>query len=152
MHPLKEAVKRASDLLDSSGRVIVDDFAWTEIDPVTAEWFYGVVRLLDICQVLVSKADSFATELVRSRGGSEFWHQSHGNDLHTVKAMWSVLRDHFQSVNETRVPDLYRYLYPVLVENADGYAILAQVLEMERRLAHLGTITLIGRRFVGEKQ
>ena len=119
---------------------------------VTAEWFYGIVRLLDRCQALVSAEDSFVTELLRSGGGLEFWRQSHDPDLHTVTAMWSTLQTHFQPLSETRSPHLYRYLCPVLTENDGGYAIVAQVLDMERRLAQAGGIKLIGRRFVGEKR
>jgi SAM-dependent methyltransferase len=152
MHSLIESVIRAYELLVPSGRVIVEDFSWAEIDPTTAEWFYGIVRLLDRCQMLVSKEDSFATELARSDGRLEFWQQSHDPDLHPVAAMWSALQAHFQPLSETSTPHLYRYLCPVLPESDEGYAIVAQVLDMERRLARLGAITLIGRRFVGEKR
>ena len=151
IHPLAEAVEQAHQLLVPSGRVIVDEFAWTEIDPVTAEWFYGIVRLLNSCQVLLSKEDSFVAELLQTSGELAYWQQSHEHDLHTVTAMWSALGARFQVLSETRAPYLYRYLCPVLMENDDGYAIAAQALDMERRLAQLGTITLIGHRFVGEK-
>lgn len=151
IHPLAEAVERAHQLLVPSGRVIVDEFAWAEIDPVAAEWFYGITRLLDSCQVLLAKEHSFVTELLQSSGELAFWRQSHEHDLHTVPAMWSALRARFQVLSETRAPCLYRYLCPVLMENADGYAIAVQVLDLERRLAQLGTITLVGHRLVGEK-
>ncbi len=123
-----------------------------EIEPVTAEWFYGVVRLLTMCQVIVAKEDSFATELARSGGTFAFWQQSHDHDLHTVTAMWAALQTQFQSLSETSAPDLYRYLCPVVAENEAGYAIVSQVRAMEQRLADLGTITLVGRRFVGRKR
>ena len=152
IQPLAEAVEHAHCLLVPSGLVIVDDFVWAEIDPVTAEQFYGVVRLLATCQVLVEQEHSFATQLVRSGSEFVFWQQSHDHDLHTVTAMWSALRRHFQSLSETSAPYLYRYLCPVVGENGAGYATVCQVREMEQRLAHLGTLTLIGRRFVGQKR
>jgi SAM-dependent methyltransferase len=152
IQPLAEAVEHAHRLLVPSGLVIVDDFAWTEIDPVTAEWFYGVVRLLNVCQTLAAKEDSFATELVRSDGAFGFWQQSHDHELHTVSAMWSALQTHFQSLSETSTPYLYRYLCPVVAENEGGYGIVSQVLTMEQRLARLGALTQIGRRFVGRKR
>jgi SAM-dependent methyltransferase len=151
IQPLAAAVEQAHRLLVASGLVIVDDFAWAEIDSVTAEWFYGVVRLLMTCQVLIAQEDSFATELVRSGGEFAFWQQSHDHDLHTVTAMWSALRGLFHSLSETSVPYLYRYLCPVVAENEAGYTIVSQVRDIEQRLAHLGTLTLIGRRFVGRK-
>jgi SAM-dependent methyltransferase len=152
IYPLAEAVEHAHQLLVPSGRILVEDFAWTEIDPVTAEWFYGVVRLLDSCQALVGQEDSFVTELAQSSGELAFWQQSHDHDLHTVTAMWSMLRTYFHSLSETSAPYLYRYLCPVVTEDADGYAIVAQALDMERRLARFTAITQIGRRFVGQKR
>ncbi|MFL5802673.1 MAG: class I SAM-dependent methyltransferase [Roseiflexaceae bacterium] len=152
IQPLTAAVEHAYRLLVPSGLVLVDDFAWTEIDPVSAEWFYSIVRLLSTCQVLVEQEDSFATELVRSGGEFTFWQQSHDHELHTVTAMWSVLQHHFQSLSETSAPYLYRYVCPVVAENEAGHAIVSQVRDMEQRLAHLGTLTLIGRRFVGRKR
>lgn len=152
IQPLAAAIEHAHRLLVPSGLVIVDDFAWAEIDPVTAEWFYGVVRLLATCQVLIAQEHSFAIELVRSGGEFAFWQHSHDHDLHTVTAMWSALRRHFQSLSETSVPHLYRYLCPVVAETEAGYAIGSQVRDMEQRLAQLGRLTLVGRRFVGRKQ
>jgi SAM-dependent methyltransferase len=151
IQPLAEAVEHAHRLVVPSGLVIVDDFAWAEIDSITAEWFYGVVRLLNVCQTLIAKEDSFASELVRSDGSFAFWQHSHDHELHPVTAMWSALRSHFQSLSETSAPYLYRYLCPVIAENEAGYAIVSQVRDMEQRLAHLGALTLIGRRFVGRK-
>jgi hypothetical protein len=63
-----------------------------------------------------------------------------------------MLRTYFHSLSETSAPYLYRYLCPVVTEDADGYAIVAQALDMERRLARLTAITQIGRRFVGQKR
>ena len=152
IHPLAEAIEQAHHLLVPTGLVLVEDFAWTEIDPVTAEWFYGVVRLLGACQVVAPEEDSFATELARSGGEFTCWQQSHGHELHTVTAMWSVLRNRFHQLGETSAAYLYRYLCPVLPENELGHRLVTQVLELERRLAQLGTISLIGRRFVGKKR
>jgi hypothetical protein len=66
--------------------------------------------------------------------------------------MWPTLRTNFQSQSETNAPYLYRYLCPVLAENEDGYTIGSQVLELEKRMAQLGAIKRIGRRFVGNKR
>jgi SAM-dependent methyltransferase len=152
IQPLAAAVEHAHRLLVPSGLVIVDDFAWAEIDRITAEWFYSVVKLLTACQVLIAQEDSFATELARSGGEYAFWQQSHNHELHSVTAMWSALQSQFQSLSESCAPYLYRYLCPVLAEAETGYAIVSEVRSMEQRLAHLGMLTLIGRRFVGRKR
>jgi SAM-dependent methyltransferase len=90
IQPLAAAVEHAHRLLVPSGLVIVDDFAWAEVDPITAAWFYSVIKLLTTCQVLMEQEDSFATELVRSDGEFAFWEQSHDHELHTVTAMGSA--------------------------------------------------------------
>ena len=152
IHSLDQAVEQAHRLLVAGGLLLVEDFAWTGIDPVTAEWFYGIVRLLDACQMLATEEDAFASELAKSGGDFTCWQQSHDHELHTVTAMWSALRNRFHHVSETSATYLYRYLCPVLHENELGHRLAYQVLELERRLARLGTISLIGRRFVGKKR
>jgi SAM-dependent methyltransferase len=151
IQPLAAAVEHAHRLLVPSGLVLVDDFAWAEIDPITAEWFYSIVRLLRTCHMLIEQEDGFATDLARSGGEYAFWQQSHDHELHTVTAMWLALRGLFQSLSESSVPYLYRYLCPVVAENEAGYAIVSEVLASEQRLAQLGAVPLIGRRFVGRK-
>lgn len=151
IHPLTEAVEQAHRLLLPSGLIIVEDFAWDDIDMITAEWFYGVVRLLASCKVVSVEGDSFVAELAKSGGEFTCWQHSHDHELHTITAMWSTLQTRFHKLSETKVPYLYRYLCPVLPENDIGYRVASQVLELEGRLANLDTIPLIGRRFVGRK-
>jgi len=151
-HPLSESVEQAHRLLVPAGRVIVEDFAWSEIDSVTAEWFYGIVRLLAGSGMLATQEESFVIDLAQSGGEFSFWKQSHDHELHTVTTMWAALRARFRPIGETQMPFLYRYLCPLLPENETGYAIASQVLEMEKRMAQLGAIKRIGRRFVGAKE
>jgi SAM-dependent methyltransferase len=152
IHPLAEAVEQAHRLLVPSGLVIVEDFAWDGIDRITAEWFYGIVRLLASCQAVSMEGDRFVAELASSGGEFTCWQESHDHELHTITTMWSTLQTRFHELSETRVPYLYRYLCPVLPENDIGYRIVSQVLELEGRLANLGTISLIGHRFIGRKR
>jgi SAM-dependent methyltransferase len=149
IQPLGEAIEHAGRMLVPSGRVVVEDFAWEEIDPATAEWFFGIVRILAAGKLVEGDEQSFAAELARSGGDYSFWQERHDHELHTVQAMFTSLRTQFRPVNESVAPYLYRYLCPVLPQNDKGYAIATQVLEMESRLAESGTISLIGHRFVG---
>lgn len=112
-------MEQAHWLLVSGGRVMVEDFAWPEIDPVTAEWFYSNPQLLYRCNVIIEHEGSFAAYLLRSDGSFASWQHSHDHDMHGVSAMWSTLRTLFQSISEGSMPYLYRYLCPVLAENED---------------------------------
>ena len=150
--PLAEAVAQVERLLAPSGLVIVDEFERAQIDPATLEWFYGIVRLLKTSQRIADQNDSFATKLLRSRGEYACWAQHHDRGLHTATAMWSALRNRFEAVSESSAPYLYRYLCPLLAEDESGYKIACEVLDMKRRLARLGALNLIGRRFVGRKR
>jgi len=150
--PLAEAVAQAERVLAPSGLVIVDEFERAQIDPATLEWFYGIVRLLKTSQRIADQDDSFATKLLRSRGEYACWAQHHDRGLHTAIAMWSALRNRFEAASESSAPYLYRYLCPLLAEDESGYTIACEVLDMERRLARLGALSLIGRRFVGRKR
>ena len=152
IQPLAEAVTQAYRLLSPHGLVIVEEFAWAEIDRVTAEWFYSIVRLLASCRAIATKENSFVTELIQHEGDFAFWQDSHDHDLHSVEAMWSALQNHFQSLSETEAPYLYRYLGPVAAENEEGYRIVSEVFKIENRLAQLNVIKRIGRRFVGRKE
>jgi SAM-dependent methyltransferase len=151
IQPLGAAIEQAHRLLRPTGLVLVDEFAWAEIDPATAEWFYSTTRQLDACRMLISDDDSFAADLLRRGGEFRFWQDEHDRDLHPVTEMWSALRSHFLSLSETSAPYLDRYLCQVLPENQAGCAIAARILAVEERLAQLGAIVLIGRRFVGSK-
>lgn len=151
IHPLTEAIQQASRILTRSGVIIVEDFAWEEISPVTAEWFYGVSRLLNFSNVLDASEKSFSGKVIHEGGDFAFWQHNHDHDLHTVKSMWETLKIYFQPVFEANVPHLYRYLCSVFAEDRDGYTIVSEVFEQEKRMAQIGAINLIGRRFVGRK-
>lgn len=152
IEPLKEAVEQAHKLLKPGGTVLVDDFAWADIDPATGEWFYGVVRLLDACGALHAE-EGFTYDLAQSGGRFEFWQESRaGHDFHTVEAMWDALGKHFDKVVDASSPRLYRHLRPALTDDDSGTEIMLRVREMEERLGELGTVRWIGRQFVGRKR
>ncbi len=139
-------------MLKSSGRIIVEDFAFDEIDRATVEWFYGVLALLNTCGRLnLDDEDSFGKALLRGNGDFEIWHRDHDHDLHPAVKMFSVLKNYFNLLAETSTPYVYRYLHPLLEDDETGYAMASQVFDLEKRLAQTGAIKLIGRRFVGRK-
>jgi len=136
----------------NKSEILVEDFAFGEIDRATVEWFYGILALLNTCGRLnLDDEDSFGKALLRGNGDFEIWHREHDHDLHSAVKMFSVLKNYFDPLAETSAPYVYRYLHPLLEDDAQGYAITSQVFDLEKRLAQTGAIKLIGRRFVGRK-
>ncbi len=152
IHPLPESLKQAKSLLRQSGQVIVEDFAFDEVTRSTVEWFYSELSLLDTCDKLNLEEDSFPKNLLLGGGDFQLWWQDHDRDLNPAPVMLTQLRDEFQPIIETSAPYLYRYTCPLLEVSDKGYEIAVRLLEAEKRMADVGAIDLIGRRFVGRKR
>ncbi len=151
IHELEETVGKTHELLNPNGLIMLEDFAFDEANEATIEWLYGVVALLDSAQQLNSNADSFAKDLLLGKGNYEVWHENHHHDLHSAPRMFAELKKHFEPLEESFAPYLYRYLCLLLNKNPNGFAIASQILELEKRAAKLEKIDLIGRRFAGKK-
>ena len=146
--PLPQAVGQAKKLLKERGKVLVEDFAFTEIEPLAAEWLYELLAVLDAARLLLRDRDEFANQLLQHEGSLAAWHAAHDHHVHSAGAMLACLRDHFARVDVATAPYLYRYVCAVLEENADGYRLGSRVLELERRFAEVVPLSLIGRRYV----
>jgi SAM-dependent methyltransferase len=146
--PLALAVARARQLLRGPGRVLVEDFAFSEAEPLAAEWLYQVLAVLDAAGLLRRGGNGFAEQLLRQGGALSAWQADHGHGLHTAAAMAGCLREHFPWVERAAAPYLYRYVCAVLEESERGYALARRVLELETRFAEVGRCPLIGRRWV----
>jgi SAM-dependent methyltransferase len=149
IHPLDQAVAHARQLLRAGGRVLVEDFAFSEIEPLAAHWLYQVLALLEAAGVVRHDAEGFASRLLREGGDLETWHAAHDHDLHAAGAMLACLREYFTDVQTSAAPYLYRYVCALLAEDTTGYHLALRVLELEKRFAQASGVSLIGRRFVG---
>jgi SAM-dependent methyltransferase len=148
IHPLDRAVARARQLLRGTGKVLVEDFAFSEIEPPAAEWLYQVLALLDVAGALRRDAEGFAARLLRQDGTLAAWQAAHDHHLHTAAAMLTCLREQFAEVHATVAPYLYRYVCALLAEDAAGHRLALRVLELEKRFAQAAGVSLIGRRFI----
>jgi hypothetical protein len=63
--------------------------------------------------------------------------------------MLASLKQHFPRVDTAVAPYLYRYVCPLLRKDADRRGLALKILDLERRFAAVGGMSLIGRRFVG---
>jgi SAM-dependent methyltransferase len=145
--PLREAVKRAKQVLKKGGRVLVEDFAFEEIDTLWRDWLYSHLGRLDTAGLLRRPGDGLAENLLKHHGSDDACHCDRDHELHTAPAMLTCLREHFSRVDEMTAPYLYRYVGAILEDTERGYAEGAKVLELEKRFAETNGVPLIGRRF-----
>lgn len=134
IHDLAAAVEKLARLLRPGGVVVIDEFAWEELDAPTAAWLCerrggasGGRRPLSVDQVLRE------------------WRREH-EDLHTSSSMRAALAQRFAEQLSERVPYLARserteYL-PRPQDDAEGE-------REERELIAAGRIRACGWRWVG---
>ena len=146
--PLSPAVRQARALLRPGGCVLVEDFARHELTPLAAEWLCQVLALLDGAGLLRKQADPLLAAMRRERDPLLAWQSVHDPHLHAAGAMRAALQAEFRRVESAIVPYLYRYVCARLPENRRGYRLARRALAMEQRLARVGGVPLIGRRFV----
>jgi SAM-dependent methyltransferase len=146
--PLQKAVRKAREILRSTGMLLVEDFAFDEADKVTIDWFLEVLRSQTGRALIAPVADEFVTDLLVATNPAAVWHNSHDHELHTMLAMTQAIAEHFV-IRETKlVPYLYRYLVPVLSETPEAAAFVEEVFREEARLGECGEVVFIGRRIV----
>ena len=149
IHPLQDAIAKSREVLQPAGTLLVEDFAFDEVDPVTIKWFLKVLGSPKGRSLIAPVPGEFVTMLMASGDPVAEWYQSHDHELHTAAAMTQAIAESF-TIRDTRsVPYLYRYLVPVLPEALEAVAFIEEMFREEARLGEFGEINLIGRRIVG---
>ncbi|MCZ6911799.1 MAG: class I SAM-dependent methyltransferase [Proteobacteria bacterium] len=146
--PLPEAVSKALKVLMPEGIVLVEDFAFDEVDSAAMDWFLKIVRSRPGQALISPKTNEFVTTLLNANDAPDAWHQLHDHDLHTADEMTRAMRDVFRICDIQRVPYLYRYLINVLPETPEATSFIEEVYLEESRLGKLGALPLIGHRIV----
>jgi len=146
--PLPEAVSKALDVLMPGGTVLIEDFAFDEIDAAAMEWFLKIVRSRRGQSIISTRSNEFVSSLLNANDAMDAWHQDHDHDLHTADEMTRAMRDVFRIRDIQRVPYLYRYLVNVLPETPEATSFIEDVYSEESRLGQLGALPLIGHRIV----
>ncbi len=140
---LDGACRRARALLAPGGVVVVEDWAWEEIDARTAEWAYGTFGVLRAAGLapqdeFVACADPRADWLRERR--------EHG--LHAGRTERDALAKELEILREERAPYFFRYAVRFLMEDPRRDAVASAVLEAARRGIAAGAIVPIGLRLV----
>ena len=148
IHTIEDAVRRSRELLRPGGVLLVEDFAFNEVDDATIEWFVDALRR-DPGRSLVTPVPSFVTRLLAADNPLAEWRRHHvDHEVSPAAAIKASVSSHFRSVTVESVPYLYRYLVPVLAETREAAAFIEDLRESEARLASEGRVVLVGRRLV----
>ena len=147
--PIDAAVTHAAQVLVPGGRVVVEDFAFSDLRQHTIDWLVGILEVLDASGALRRPDKGFGWQILATRGTGLSWVASH--EGHSVTEMRQALAARFTLFADDAAPYLYRYLCPMLRRHRRRDAILARVRDLEMRAVATGVISPLGRRLVGIK-
>ncbi len=147
IHPLEPAIERAKSVLKPSGVVIVEDFAFTDVQQETAEWFYQLLLLLDVSGVLLPAEDTFGRKLLNGGGAFALW-LDHVHEINSAAAVLQGINRHFRVVSTATAPYLYRYVSQMVDDDVRGARTIAGVLGLERATGATKGGFFLGRRIV----
>lgn len=150
LNPLTAAVEQAQTLLRSGGTIVIEDFAFDEMNDATADWLHNELRTLSNDGVLNTRDEGFGAELLSEGGNLATWKTHHGgrHEIHTATQITAGVERVFQITERNEAPYLYRYVAPMLPDDNSGFRILQGMLAREKSMIEHGTIQAIGRRLV----
>jgi SAM-dependent methyltransferase len=146
--PLREAISRARELLKPRGSLLIEDFAFEEVDETTIDWFAKVLRSKHATALINPIAGQLVTELLSSTDVMDVWQRNRGHDVHSITNMNEAIAERFVPHETRSVPYLYRYLIPVLAGTSKAASFVSEVFQQETLLGQRGQVVLLGRRIV----
>lgn len=152
LSPLTAAVEQARALLRSGGTIVIEDFAFDEMNQTTADWLHDELRKLSTDGVLNTRDEGFGAELLSESGNLAVWKNHHDgkHQIHTATQITACVERIFQITKRSEAPYLYRYIAPMLPDDSSGFRILQAVLSRENSMIEHGAILAIGWRLVAE--
>lgn len=146
--PLDRALRRARDVLRPAGALLIEDFAFDEMNIVTIRWFVDVIRSQRAAALIRPIEGEFVTTLLRATDPLDAWRRSRPHDLHSITAMTLAVQEYFAIRVIHLVPYMYRHLVRVLDETPEAATLVESVFQDEARLGQRGDIVMIGCRIV----
>lgn len=134
--PLDKVLVKVKSLLCSTGKLLVEDFAFEKMDEKTANWFYEVKDLVDTLAGKSEEINPSLTPLTR-------WMKHHGQfaSLHTGRDLAGSIERHVGTFYSETCPYLYRYF---------GDEAKGKIFEWESKLIERKEIQPIGLRIVAK--
>jgi SAM-dependent methyltransferase len=145
---LEPVCARAAQLLAPGGLLLLEDFAWEDVDRATACWLYDLLRMADARGVLP------AGEWDLEREPLAAWQLRNTREhaLHPGGAMLAALGGLLDLERVESVPYAYRWLARFHADDPRGQELAAAVLAQERELIQAGAIVGIGLRVVARRR
>lgn len=139
---------RLAELVAPGGVVLVEDFAWEDVDHATASWLYDLLQLADALGALPKgEWDLVSDPLCAWRARNTREHA-----LHPGGEMLAALGRHLDLERVQGVPYAYRWLARFYAHDPRGQAVAAAILTQEQDLLREGAIVPIGMRVVARRR
>jgi SAM-dependent methyltransferase len=146
--PLDAAVKHAKSLLASSGRLIVEDFAFAEMPGTALTWLRSLLVRLAGEGIWCAPSDGFLAQVLAQTDTVPVSADDH--EIASADAMRRVLAAHGTLIHDAAAAYFYRYLVPGLPTTPAGAAVLRRTLQEESKAIAGGTLWPLGRRWVAQ--
>lgn len=130
--PLDESIDRAADVLRPAGLLVLEDFAYADMDDEVLREFAARLRSLQL-------DDEFLAGIRDAADPRSAWHYAHSHELHRWSRMKKAVELRFGITREETTPYLFRYV-------PDAYA--QEVFAWEETLGQ----KMLGRRLVGRRE
>jgi SAM-dependent methyltransferase len=101
--PLQAAVDRAADALRAGGLLVIEDFAYADMDSEVLRSFAARLREFPV-------TDEFLAGIRDAADPGTAWHYAHSHELHRWSRMKKAIARRFRITREETAPYLYRYL------------------------------------------
>lgn len=150
IHPLDSTIEQVRCLLNPQGLLLVEDFAFGDVEEHTAVWFYRLLELLEACGVLPASEGSFGRGLLEAAGSFSLWRQAE-HELSSDGEMARAIGARLSLLKHASAPYLYRYVSEMVTPDDRGGMIVSRVLELEKAAGAGDIRHLIGRRYVARK-
>jgi SAM-dependent methyltransferase len=145
--PLDAAVNRATSLLTSSGRLIVEDFAFSEMPGAAMEWFRSLLVRLACEGIWQVPSHGFLAKVL-ARTDPLLPSPTDHPEIACADMIRRVLVAHGTVIHEAQSAYFYRYLQPGLPTTPAGAAVLSWALREETGAIAAGVLWPLGRRWV----
>lgn len=146
LDPVTDAIARAAECLPDGGRIIVEDFAFDDVDSAGLGWMIKQAKALSERDVLRPVANSLLGRIVTAADAETEWHHDH-HDVVSASEMHTCLSESGRVIHSTDCPYLFRYFANSLVAtDVDG--ILQSLYRSEEQLIDSGQSRSVGRRWV----
>jgi ubiquinone/menaquinone biosynthesis C-methylase UbiE len=149
IQPVSLALRRAHELLNDGGTLLVEDFAYHEASTRTILWFKSMVDVLDAAGALNHDDNRFASRIAHAADAQEAWQFDHV-DIAPAAEMHNAIQSLFTLRAGAQTPHLYRYVSQVAKPDVAD-AVVAAVLKSERDAQRARLIDPIGRFWMAVK-